>query len=117
MTQKEFDLLDILVTRGFNFEFNRCCDDWDEELLRQINFTEVEIDKISKDFSDWNGDPEEYSPNRFYSVGMISIGMFLFSKMKKEIKVIPTPNTSLFCEICGAEGTTFCDEHFGEGWN
>lgn len=22
----------------------------------------------------------------------------------------------LTCEICGAPGTTFCDEHFGEGW-
>ncbi len=83
MNINELLLLKELVRRGFDMEYSGCCDDFDGDLIK--DFTAFDIAVLSREFSAWNGDPENYDGGRFLRVGMRSAGKFLMAKLLKPL--------------------------------
>jgi hypothetical protein len=80
LTKKEMLLIAHLLEIASDKFSNHGCNDMDEEIMNQ--FTSDEKDELSKQYHDWNGDPEEFTPGLFW-LGDDSLMSLFAAKLKK----------------------------------
>jgi hypothetical protein len=78
LTKKEMEIIVSLLRDHSDYLSNRCCNDYDWP----CNWTDEEKTKFTKDYHDWNGDPEEYIEGDILSSDF-SVAAFLASKLKQ----------------------------------
>jgi hypothetical protein len=77
LTQKELEIVASLLEDHSDYLGNRCCNDYDWP----CNWTDEEKTKFTKDYHDWNGDPEEYTKGDILNSDF-SVAAFLASKIE-----------------------------------
>jgi len=76
LTSKEMEIAVTMLEDYSSYLSNRCCNDFEWP----INWTHEEKTKFTKDFHDWNGDPEEYEQGDVLNSDF-SVAAFLASKL------------------------------------
>ena len=79
LNEKEMKLAGEMLNQYSDFLSNRCCNDFDFP----DNWTDEEKTKFTKEYHDWNGDPEEYEKGNVLHTDFC-VSMFLAYKLEKE---------------------------------
>ena len=77
LTDKEKQIAATMLENYSEYLANRICNDFDWP----GNWTNEEITKFTKDFHDWNGDPEEYEQGDILSSDH-AVSSFLAHKLE-----------------------------------
>lgn len=83
VTRKELEIIASLLEGHSDHLSNQCCNDYEWP----CNWTDEEKTKFTKEYHDWNGDPEEYTEGDILNSNF-SVASFLSSKIEQQGKLV-----------------------------